>query len=172
MAGLIAGHVGEAFSQQRILVLDAAAELLVQQKSGKLGGAALLQKLDEYLACFGVELVSSAVESFVTHKVMAVVVLTELLADGFQFLFIRPQIHGRHGLEICGVKTRCKDRVPDRIFHRRSLRRTQPRKLLAGGGAGCGDGRNHRAALQTVCGAIVGGMGPSGSGCDGPGPAL
>ncbi len=33
MTGLIASHVGEALSQKRILLLDAPAELLVEQES-------------------------------------------------------------------------------------------------------------------------------------------
>ena len=74
---------------------------------------------------------------------MAVVVLAELLADGFELSLVGAEVHGRHGLEICCVEARRQDRVLGRIFDGR-------RFGCADGccGVGCGNGwRHHRVAV-------------------------
>ena len=47
---------------------------------------------------------------------MTVVVLAELLADGLQFRFVRPQIHCGHGFEVRCVEARREDRVLGRVL--------------------------------------------------------
>ena len=121
VACLIPGHVGEALSKQGVFVLDAAAQFLVEQEARKLRRAALLEELDKDLAGFGIKLIGGAVKFFVPDEVVPVVILAELLADGFELNLIGAQIHRRHGVEICGVEARGKDRVPSRILGRRCV---------------------------------------------------
>ena len=117
MAGFVAGHVGEALSQERVLLLDPAAQFLVKQKTGKLRGAALLQKLNEDLAGLRIQLVGGPFKFFVANEVVAVVILAKFLADRLEFSFVWPQIHRRHGVEICGVEARREDGVLGGILH-------------------------------------------------------
>ena len=116
MAGFISGHVGKTLSQERVLLLNATAQLLVEEESGEFGRATLLQKLNENLSGFRVKLVSRAVEVVIADKVMAVVIPAKFFSDGFKFRLLRAKIHGRHGLKIRGVKPRSEDRVLDRIL--------------------------------------------------------
>ena len=142
MAGLIPGHVGEAFGQQGVFAFDPAAQLLVKQEAGKFRGAALLKKLNKNLAGFGVEFGCRPVEFGVAHEMVAVVVLAELLADGLQLQHVGLQIHRRHGVKIRGVEAGGQDCVPDRILGRRCFR--------GGWGGGNRGGRHHLALRLTA----------------------
>ena len=123
VAGLIAGHVSEALGQQGVALFDPTAQFLVKQESGELGGAALLEELDKDLPGLGIEFVGGAFELLVANEVMAVVVLAELLADGFQLIGVGAEVHGSHGLEIRGVEPRSQDCVLHRILRGRCIGR-------------------------------------------------
>ena len=116
MAGFIPCHVGKAFSQQGILLLDATAQFLVKKKTREFRRAALFQEFHKDPTGLGVKFVCSTVKVVVANEVMAVVILAEFLADGLQFCLIRTQIHGSHGIKVRGVKPRCEDRVLNRIL--------------------------------------------------------
>ena len=68
MTGFIPCHVSKTFSEQGIFLLDVTTELLVKEKALKLRRAALLQKLDEDLAGFRVELVSGTFQPSLRTK--------------------------------------------------------------------------------------------------------
>ncbi len=76
----------------------------------------MLEELDKHAARLWIELVGCTIERLITDEVMAVVVLAELLADRFQLLLIRPQIHGGHRFKISRVEARRQDRVLHRIL--------------------------------------------------------
>ena len=116
VTGFIACHVGKALGQQRVFLLDPAAELLVEQEARKLRGAALLEEFHEHAACFWIELVGRTIKRLIADEVVAVVVLAELLANRFQLLLIGPQIHGGHRFKISRVEARRQDRVLHRIL--------------------------------------------------------
>ncbi len=116
MAGLIAGHVGKALGEKRVLLLDPTAQLLVEEETGEFRRAALLEKFNEDLSCFGVEFVGGAVELVVADEMMTVVILAEFFTDRFELRLVRAQVHGGHGLEIGGVKPRSEDCVLDGLL--------------------------------------------------------
>ena len=129
MTRLVTGHILEALRQQGIFLFDAATQLLIEKKAGKLRRATLLQKLHKHAPGLGIQLVRGAFKFLVADEMVAIVILAKLLADGFQLRLVGPQIHGRHGVKVRGVEPGGEDGVLDRRLHPRA-------KLFKAGGGG------------------------------------
>ena len=98
---LVAAHERKDLGDDRRGRLEAAAELLVEQKAAKLGRARALEELDEDLARVAVDLVGRALERLVAHEVALVVVVAEL---------------GRARLELIGRQVRV-DLGAEQVLH-------------------------------------------------------
>ena len=88
VARLVARHEGEDLGAHRRRLLEAAAELLVQQEAGELRGAGALEELDEDAAGLAGDAVRGGLERVVAHEVLLVEILLELLEDRHELGFV------------------------------------------------------------------------------------
>lgn len=112
MARLVARHEREDLSHHGVDGLQPAAQLLVEQEAGELGGAGALQELDENLARRPADAVRSLAERVVAHKVLLVVVPAEL---------------GQHGVHLLLVQ-RAAPLATEELLHLLKVRRVEPRR--------------------------------------------
>ena len=89
VACLVAGHEREHLGDHGVDLLQAASELLVEEKSAELRRAASLEELDEDLARGTLDLVRGGTERVVANEVALVVVLLELLEHSLHFLLVQ-----------------------------------------------------------------------------------
>ena len=75
------GHEGEDLGSDGGSLLQAAAELLVEEETGELGGAGALEELDEDAALLTGDAVGGLLEGVVADEVLLVEVLLELAED-------------------------------------------------------------------------------------------
>ena len=81
VASLVAGHEGEDLGSDGGSLLQAAAELLVEEETGELGGAGALEELDEDAALLTGDAVGGLLEGVVADEVLLVEVILELAED-------------------------------------------------------------------------------------------
>lgn len=96
--------------------LEAAAELLVEEEAGELGGAGALEELDEDLAEGALQLVGGLLEGRVADEVGLVVVRLELLEQRLELLLVQVLVHLRveqrlHLVEVRRVEPRRQQRL-------------------------------------------------------------
>ena len=111
MACFIPRHQLKPFGQHRVFALQFPRQFLVKQEARKLSGAGALQKLNEQLAGFAVNVIPALVELLIAHEVVAVIVHPKFFDDCLEFLFVGRDIHRRHFFEVGGVKARREDCV-------------------------------------------------------------
>ena len=81
MAGLIARHQCEDLSHDRVGLLEAAAQLLVQQEAGELCSARSLEELNEDFASGALDLICRLLKGGRPDEVSLIVVCLELVKE-------------------------------------------------------------------------------------------